>query len=690
MITTYDTYDPSDTTDVNTVGAISENKFLGDTLDYLTFATRDAYILDKYSNCVNYGTDNYNATKQYTAYSDDFDSITGLHSLTYIDPTRMLDELTINGIAMTNQTTQLAGFNKLIDKLNCRLGFEGYQLTFNNNHHEILDDNSACQEVILDGIHTVREVLDYYLSTWDLSCRLKLNGSGVYEVYVVSPNKQGISLDLSNFNVRISSKGENYANAIVTNAKNFVPNQEVKDKELTLISDQIPFNTDSAYLETTANIYEVNNLYVNMDSSLVGCVAGGYDYYDNTVYSNNYGFVGYTCVLDIAGQTKDKEEFDSLETKERIACPYYTRGSRKIEHISTLDSDRANGYLQKVTVLQRAIDFTVADLLLTINANTLVDNSDEIKAWFKAMPTDWQNALRTAVGNDGTYINYERYPEIGFKIYSLSISTADDDLWKKVYFNVNYTARDDFSVRKGGSGLTIIDNQSNGTLDETRYLTSLAYKLDRLNNEEVEISTNANIFEVGDYYDTFVIDKCQIAHNGLNEQCHYHLQENYNAVGERTDVNRELRLYTIPTDRYVKAIFERQVLASNLNNADGIIINATVVKNGSEVTGKVYVPLIKIGKEATVRFKDNYAIRYFYTTDSVGWVNTVNVSEALRYCGADGEINSSMQITLVKYNPDAPNYPFNNNCTSVVSLTINFHKDAYEQIELVLRGGFNS
>lgn len=691
MITTYDTYNQTNTTSVNTTGAICENKFLGDTLDYLTFATRDDYYLNKYSNCVNFGTDNYGLTKQYTAYSDDWDTITGLHSLTYIDPTRMLDELTIDGIAMTNGATQLDGFNELIAKINVRLYFEGYQLTFNNNHHEILDNNSACQEVILDGIHTVREVLDYYLSTWDLSCRLKFAGNSVYEIYIVSPNKQGNSIDLSELNARGSQKGENYTDAIVTNAKNLVPDNLVEDKELTIISDQIPFNTDSAYVETTANIYEMSNFYVNMDSALVMCVAGGYDYYDNTVYSNNFGFNGYTCPLDIAGQTKDKEEYDALETKERIACPYYTRGGRKIEHISTLDSDRANGYLQKVTVLQRAIDFTVADLLLTINANTLVDNSDEVKAWFKAMPTAWQNALRSAVENIGVYINYERYAEIGFKIYSLSVSTADDDLWKKVYFNANYTTRDDFSVRKGGSGLTTIDNQSNGTLDEKRYLTSLEYKLDRFNCEEVEVSTNANIFEVGDYYNSFVIDRLQIAHNGLNEQCNYHLQENYNAVGERVDVNRELRLYAIPTDRYVKAVFERQVLASNLNNADGILIDATVVKNGTELTGKAYIPLIKIGKEATIRFKDNYAIRYFYTTDSVGWVGiTANVSEALRYCDANGELNSTKQITLVKYAPDSANYPFNNNCTSIVSLSINFKKDAFEQIELVLRGGFNS
>ena len=182
MITTYNTNNQSNTTSVNTVGAICENKFLGDTLDYLTFATRDDYYLAKYSNCLDYGFDNYGYVKQYTEYSLDWDSITQLNSLTFIDPTRMLDELTINGIAMTNQTTQLAGFNKLIDKINCRLGFDGYQLTFNNNHHEILDNNSACQEVILDGIHTVREVLDYYLSTWDLSCRMKFKGSNVYEI----------------------------------------------------------------------------------------------------------------------------------------------------------------------------------------------------------------------------------------------------------------------------------------------------------------------------------------------------------------------------------------------------------------------------------------------------------------------------------------------------------------------------
>ena len=682
MITTYDTYDPSDTTDVNTVGAISENKFLGDTLDYLTFATRDSYILDKYSNCVNYGTDNYNATKQYAAYSDDFDSITGLHSLTYIDPTRMLDELTINGIAMTNQTTQLAGFNKLIDKINCRLGFEGYQLTFNNNHHEILDDNSACQEVILDGIHTVREVLDYYLSTWDLSCRLKLNGSAVYEIYIVSPNKQGSSLNLSQYNVKISMKGENYTNAIVTSAKNLVPDNEVKEYGLNIISDQIPFNTDAGYIETLYNIYEMSKVTAYVPTVLPLYMPVG------IVNTYNVYLTGYMIPFDVTPNVRDKEEFDTLSTTDRVANAYYTRGSKKIEHISTLDGDMAAGYTKQV-VLERMVGASLTRLNNEIDANEQF-NRPEIIAWYSTLPQAAKTYVENYLTSQGETLDFTTYEGVGFKIYAMAYTTQSD-LWSSTYFDLSYIAKDDFEVRKGGSGLTTIDNQSSGTLDETRYLTSLQYKLERLNCEEVDLSTNANVFEVGDYYDNYVIDKLQIAHNGLNEQCNYHLQENYNAVGERVDVNRELRLYSIPTDRYVKATFEKQVLASNLNNADGILINGSVILTNSTLNGQVYIPFVRIGKEATIRFKDNYAIRYYHTTDDNGhWHKTINVSEAIRYCDSNGELNSTISIKLVKYKPDEANYPFNNNCTYVATVSVTFIKDAYEQIELVLRGGFNS
>ena len=681
----YDIYDQTDTTEVTPIGSVVENKFLGDTLDYLTFGLRDDLVRDslsKYTYGITYGTDNYGVAKQYVNYSLDYSSLEDIGSLTFIDPTRMLDELTINGIAMTNATTQLAGFNKLIQKINARLTVEYKELNFYNNHHEILSDNVACQELILDGIHTVREVLDYYLSTWDLSVRLKIN-NGVLELYVVSPNHQGSEIDTEDLNYQFKVHGENFTDAIVTNAKNLVPNEEVKEKQLTIISEQIPFNTDSAYIETMSNIYETNNLFVNMDSALVSVVAGGLDANDNISYSNTYSYSNYIGVLDIVGQTKDKEEYDTLETKERIACPYYTRGSRRIEHISTLDSDRANGYMQKVTVLQRAIDFSVQTILSSIDSSTLADNSDEVKAWFKSMPIAWQNALRTDVENSGVYINYERYAEIGFKIYSLSINTSDDNLWKKVYFDLNYTTRDDFSVRVGGEGLTTIDNQANGTLDEDRFINSLECKFDRLNSSEVEISTNKNIYEVGDHTQTnFIIDKLVISHNGSNEQCYYHFQENYNAKGERVDINRELRLYSIPTDRYVKAVFEKVV---NTHNADGVVVSATVVKNGSEVSGYAYIPFIKVGNQRTIRFKDNYAIRYFYTTDSVGWIGiTANVSEALRYCDANGEL-SSMTMYLVNYQPDTINYPFTQNYTSLGSITINFYKDAFEQLEIVLK-----
>ena len=100
---------------------------------------------------------------------------------------------------------------------------------------------------------------------------------------------------------------------------------------------------------------------------------------------------------------------------------------------------------------------------------------------------------------------------------------------------------------------------------------------------------------------------------------------------------------------------------------------------------------MRIGKEATIRFKDNYAIRYYHTTDDNGhWHKTINVSEAIRYCDSNGELNSTISIKLVKYKPDEANYPFNNNCTYVATVSVTFIKDAFEQIELVLRGGFSS
>ena len=682
MITTYNTNNQSNTTSVNTVGAICENKFLGDTLDYLTFATRDDYYLAKYSNCLDYGFDNYGYVKQYTEYSLDWDSITQLNSLTFIDPTRMLDELTINGIAMTNQTTQLAGFNKLIDKINCRLGFDGYQLTFNNNHHEILDNNSACQEVILDGIHTVREVLDYYLSTWDLSCRMKFKGSNVYEIYVVSPNKQGTSLDLSGLNARGSMKGENYTNAIVTSAKNLVPDNEVKEYGLNIISDQIPFNTDAGFIETLYNIYEMNKVTAYVPTVLPLYLPVG------IVNTYSVYLTGYMIPFDVTPNVKDKDEFDTLSTTDRVANAYYTRGSKKIEHISTLDGDMANGYTKQV-VLERMVEDSIATLNSHIDANENF-NRPEIIEWYSHLPQAAKTYVENYLTTQGETLDFTTYEGVGFKIYAMAYTTQSN-LWSSTYFDLSYTARDDFEVRKGGSGLTIIDNQSSGTLDEGRYLTSLQYKLERLNCEEVDLSTNANIFEVGDYYNNYVIDKLQIAHNGLNEQCNYHLQENYNAVGERVDVNRELRLYSIPTDRYVKAVFEAQVLNSNLNNADGILINGSAILTNSTLNGQVYIPFVRIGKEATIRFKDNYAIRYYHTTDNNSHLHkTINIAEAIRYCDANGELNSTINLKLVKYKPDEANYPFNNNCTYVATVTMSFIKDAYEQIEIVLRGGSNS
>lgn len=625
--------------------------------------------------------------------------------ITTVEYTKILEELVIDGFGMTSFSSPDAGYTHLIYKLNKRILYTGYSLAINQS----IGGTGETREVVLDGTHTLREIIDYYLESYSKEVRVSYLSNKELELYLDDPSARGSAIAY-NVPYENSVDGSNQVSNLATDLKNVVSELPVDDGPLQIVSDANNFSTDNGIVKTNQPIYRMKECYFSTPLTM-NLIAGdfkltvpisGTDYsvgvyisdtdlsstkdttsHTGEIYVKTDGMldVPFTdCVLDF-------DAYQTMSHDEKCRLAYYKRGSQEVEHITT-----SVAYTGQV-LGTRPVYENILDYLYTIRT----DSSFILKT-FLALSNHDEGLIYSKLSALGWTPDYTRFPTYGFGFVQFVFPIAyPDEFWKMMFVHPVYYTKTDTFIKTGTNGTSVIDGQTANSVNEERFKASETSKLARMGNRELAIDRNGNtFFSVGDTYGNFVVDEATYSATANNIKQHYHLTENYNFLNLRQDLNRELRLYAIPTEGFAKSYFE-QALTSDLDSFTGAIIKAYVPQLNSSTTyveRYIWIPITHVLGRAIIHFQDNFsALKYRYKSYQSG--NVYNFTSLdCAYCDPETGELSTMVIYLVKTRPK--NYGTNgtyNDGYPVVNLSdfnqkwvysLEYPKSSLEQLEIVM------
>jgi hypothetical protein len=352
-----------------------------------------------------------------------------------------------------------------------------------------------------------------------------------------------------------------------------------------------------------------------------------------------------------------------LDYEESFKYCYYEKGKTGIKHLLTLND---SGVL---------IDKSTYELLME-DLFAVPAGENQIYSDFNAQLSS--GALTSGLPSD--YVPDPNYPTFGVRITNVSTIPS----WKEAQFKSAYIPITDVHVSVGGSGTSLIDNQTDSKLAENRFVSAEKSKLDRLGNVEMTVDRNGlNVYGIGDYYGDYKIDQRDLSLSETNIKQHYHFTKDYNALNEASKLKKEYRAYSIPVEGYVKSVVE--VSGQNINdystgfsNVDGLLIVAD--------SHYVFLPKIDTGNGMVFRFVDNYSC-LDYLTFSDTWLEKIRyVTRSVPYVDADGRMESLYCRLVKRTSSNIGSYPFESlsNFSVTAAFTLWYHKDSLEQLEIMI------
>lgn len=599
-------------------GSITITENLGKNLDSAICFVRTTDNLRTIPKFTNVVADN----KNWSFYEAEYDSLLDQYKLLLVEPTRIIEELFIKGIAYTNIKPIQESLEDLIYKINLRLDYQncGYQLHLNQNS----SDSANNEELIMSGVHNLREILDAFLQTTNERVRVYSIDDGTIEISVISAHtKRVVNVDVPYY--QDSIKSENQANSIVSDAKNVL--QLCLDKNVPFSSGGYSFEkSDKAYIPLKNPIRELKHL--RMDCTITSIVCG-----------SDILPVNYDSKIDLAKWCCDKEEYDVLDVKEKNTLLFYQRGSKKIENIFT-----ELATWQKVSDSSTYVIDDVINLATNYYFNKTTANEPEILKSYELLTQAQKDRI----------LSWTNGRAFGIRFVPVTEPT----------FDIEYISATDYLLRVG-SGIAITDNQTESNLDVRAYLRQLENKLLLNNQREMDVDSTLELFSLGDSYQNYVCDSIvKNVSDGLTKY-HFHLKKNYNESFQDTSLDKTYRVYQIPQSNFIKAVIE----VSGYTEFDKAIIHAEynsakAKEEPNYVPIDVEIPLISIEERKALRFYDNYCCGYLNGKDG-----THLVTKQIRYCDSNGECDT-ISLTLISGDFETEE-------------VFEVKKDKYEEIEIL-------
>lgn len=600
-----------------------------------------------------------------------------LYQLTCLSPTKLLENVIINGMAETtpNQTLQWQ-VGHVVDKINAQLSFENNPLRLQVYIHSVymVDLNVAGCDFLWDGQQTAREILqdicdkkDYLLIGRDFS----FSNGNITEIIIdviprelqknkileTNSNIEGGGLNEVNNVVKgysISRDSEFNNGNIISLIKNGICKDNVQQTYLPARNDDMTIDDASDWhILTQEPIYSLNSVKVLVN---IKNVAMSVLNSDQTV-KYSISPLTMTAELDITEYIVEKDVYDTLPTKEQKKRLYFKRGEKGIYGLfkrykeNPLWSNKAmENIFADLSDNFPTAPFTRGNFANIVNMSYWGSFDNDYKTFTKA--TDM-----TQITLNSEYINYGgQLSDIMPSNFTYGKPNAYADYSDKVLFSVNYQPYCDsvvkiekqVSVSGNSKNLSVLKNQSDRTIDASKYYDSQQALINRLGNEEMNIDAmfkGVKLWGLGDYMliqsEKWTLTKRELSNYGNDTiKARLTFSKNYNASNSAINVNRDKRLYGIPLNQFVDRylIIKREYMNDYskllLYSHDDFTLNQN--ESTSDIQdGYTVLDLIKIGNsditDKVARCKDNFSVDIERTKYSSTIVN-IN----LRYCDETG------------------------------------------------------
>ena len=623
------------------------------------------------------------------------------YELNMLSPTKLLENIIINGMASTNQSGNLNDqITNVIAKINAQMEMETHiyygsavQIVYEEEEANPLEYYET-SDFLWDGQQTAREILNdiaYKADRLVIGTDFTASGNRITQINIttVAIEKSGRNIATANTIQEVLTNNEiikgysisfdsEFANGkLISLIKNAISKDNIQSAYLPPRNDDITIDSeDTWHILTNEPIYSLNKVIAMMPIQNVYV----YYWYKETIQSGwrwaerqynqyeNNPTIQFLIPVDITNYVVEKDVFDAMPITDQAKHLYFKRGERGIYGLYDRYKKGLTGLFSNTALKNIASNIgTNIPALTSSNADGVIDwssyNFNYIYGRDFLNSQDWSNISIMS----GLYINCDKTEgAISRFVLASGISQFVDseNAYKQSLFSINYQPYVDSVVltektnlnNAKAQNMAIIKNQSDRTIDASKYYDSQKAFADRMGNNEavvnVEITDLSNAIENTDYTkqlwdlgDYFTINGTRWTcvsreldnETSANIKVKYTFSEGYNAKNLAINENRDKRLYGIPLNQYV----DRYIIIKESNiNQDKMLVKCWDDFTGSTTTqGYCLVDGVKLGndkKDLVFAFKDNYAVDIEKTTYS-----GVKVNVNLRYCNKNtGELET--------------------------------------------------
>lgn len=617
-----------------------------------------------------------------------------LNTFTAIEPTKYLENLIIDGMAMTYDYGSLyLQFEKLLKKIEFQTGIAFYHDL--DLYHDFLVSSDPLvympsQEFFWGGQNTAREILDDFLASIDRQIRVSnITFSTTITVSIVLDNPTKLNRKLANgiddlisYGETIYVDGDKQVEGVRSIVDNVVVDEEINTLPCVLRSEKPVDDTADHIFITQEPIYDLKELWVSIENfnfTYVPNIGGG-----GNVSSGPMPAVRVDLVA--SGFVVEKAEYDIMSFTEQSKHLYYTRGKKNIRGFNDTFS---LSWLHSTTIIEEVITHLDATYVL----NCFNDSSLTSYPVLLAFKTEKTSSV---IVDDITYSS------LTYNIGSVNCGN--------LFYRAKYTTRTTLvydnvkTISNSRLNKTrMLNSQNEKMVDEKRFDDFQQAYITRIGNQEMLVgltkrivadTTNymtESLWNIGDYFGSaskWVVDSREyhFIENDL-VQVEYHLSNGYNASAQSIKLRREKRTYDISDSNYI----DRYILVNATVDFDLAFFSIANVPLSSK---HILLQPVKYGKNRNYRrigMVDNYSAGVYMTT-----VSNTKVNMNLPYADNEGCLNN-ITITLADFSSLVSDIMFIGNLINaplatmpsgdswkkeVINLT-NFYKDPFERLVFI-------
>ncbi len=438
-------------------------------------------------------------------------------TLTLIEPTKYLEKIICPNISLTDKRYTLEDQIGLLLK-NCEL------LRFGDSVRFTL---SSALQTKLSGIpgedfffekRTLRECLDDMLAV--VGCRVEIYQITNFNNIVIDFYDLNEIIDTITFLTTLKKETVQNIEYTATDIEAYAVNTFSSDRDTiyhpspkgwtTFKTKEALLTTSNATIQTAFPIEEIDEFVVKGDFTV--------NFIDEVEQPHNITIEYYDMIRNVVS----KEIYDIL-------------GSTGGELIttSTLYQENTIYYVRETSEIQpqavKVFLFFSASSITNAVKNAIY-NSDEVQQYLIDNPTHNFGSItpNVTISNAMFRIKYQPYIDAHIRV------------GKRDYRDIKST---------------IINSQSDKTVDLKRFGMMLEENVNRLGNEEITIDDKVDdvskLFEVGDAISNgYIITNRTISVYDNFIKCQYKMTKNYNAINQKIGIDRKRQIYNIPLEAF--------------------------------------------------------------------------------------------------------------------------------------------